>query len=117
MVVSTPILMVLYHAYMYVSSCNKHIEIICTVTDGMVPFTRFTEFSVIVPFFSASEARDLLSKMLQLDPEKRISIDEAVRHPYVNVWFTEAEWDPPLPENRYDANNDIIERPIGEWQG
>ncbi|VDN17445.1 unnamed protein product [Gongylonema pulchrum] len=69
------------------------------------------------PQLCASAARDLLSKMLELDPEKRISIDEAVRHPYVNVWFTDAEWNAPLPENRYDANNDLIERPIHEWKG
>lgn len=29
--------------------------------------------------------------MLVVDPEKRISVDEALKHPYVNVWFDEAE--------------------------
>lgn len=41
--------------------------------------------------FLAAQARDLLSKMLVIDPEKRISVDEALKHPYVNVWFDEAE--------------------------
>lgn len=67
--------------------------------------------------FSASAARDLLCKILQIDPEKRISIDEAVSHPYVNLWFRDVEWDLPLPENRYDANNDITELPINSWRG
>uniref|UniRef100_A0A915PZY0 Protein kinase domain-containing protein n=1 Tax=Setaria digitata TaxID=48799 RepID=A0A915PZY0_9BILA len=62
-------------------------------------------------------ARDLLCKMLQIDPEKRISIDEAVRHPYVSLWFTEEEWNVPLPENRYDSNNDLTELPINLWKG
>ena len=43
------------------------------------------------PWFSASQARDLLSKMLVIDPEKRINVDEALMHPYINVWFDESE--------------------------
>lgn len=50
------------------------------------------EFSL---FFSlqitASQARDLLSKMLIIDPAKRISVDEALQHPYINVWYDPAE--------------------------
>jgi len=36
-------------------------------------------------------ARDLLSKMLVIDPDKRISVDEALMHPYINVWYDESE--------------------------
>ncbi len=39
----------------------------------------------------ASQARDLLSKMLVIDPEKRINVDEALMHPYINVWYDESE--------------------------
>ncbi len=39
----------------------------------------------------ASMARDLLSKMLVIDPEKRLSVDEALMHPYINVWYDESE--------------------------
>ena len=39
----------------------------------------------------ASVARDLLSKMLVVDPERRISVDEALMHPYINVWYDEGE--------------------------
>ena len=39
----------------------------------------------------ASQARDLLSKMLIIDPSKRISVDEALQHPYINVWYDPAE--------------------------
>lgn len=41
--------------------------------------------------FLASQARDLLSKMLVVDPDKRISVDEALRHPYITVWYDPAE--------------------------
>lgn len=39
----------------------------------------------------ASMSRDLLCKMLVVDPEKRISVDEALMHPYINVWYDENE--------------------------
>jgi len=41
--------------------------------------------------FSASQARDLLSRMLVIDPERRISVDEALLHNYINVWYDEGE--------------------------
>ena len=36
-------------------------------------------------------ARKLLSKMLVIDPAERISVDEALEHPYINVWYDPAE--------------------------
>jgi hypothetical protein len=29
--------------------------------------------------------------MLIIDPEKRMSVDEALNHPYINVWFEDSE--------------------------
>jgi len=51
---------------------------------------------VVLPFtfllpLSASQARDLLSRMLVIDPERRISVDEALLHNYINVWYDEGE--------------------------
>uniref|UniRef100_A0A4W3HD89 Stress-activated protein kinase JNK n=1 Tax=Callorhinchus milii TaxID=7868 RepID=A0A4W3HD89_CALMI len=39
----------------------------------------------------ASQARDLLCKMLVIDAAKRISVDDALQHPYINVWYDPAE--------------------------
>ena len=41
--------------------------------------------------FIASQARDLLSRMLVIDQEDRINVDEALMHPYINVWYDESE--------------------------
>jgi c-Jun N-terminal kinase len=49
---------------------------------------------------AAGQARDLLSKMLVIDPEARISVEEALNHPYIHVWYDPAEADAvsqPLP--------------------
>lgn len=46
-------------------------------------------FFLLTP--TASQARDLLSKMLVIDASKRISVDEALQHPYINVWYDPAE--------------------------
>lgn len=53
--------------------------------------TSLDVFNVLLPVSTASQARDLLSKMLIIDPAKRISVDEALQHPYINVWYDPAE--------------------------
>ncbi|PAV75160.1 hypothetical protein WR25_15527 [Diploscapter pachys] len=52
--------------------------------------------------------------MLVIDPEQRISVDDALRHPYVNVWFDEAEVFAPPPRS-YDHRLDI-EQPVDAWK-
>lgn len=62
-----------------------------------------------------SQARDLLSKMLVIDPDKRISVDEALRHPYITVWYDPAEAEAPPPQI-YDAQLEEREHAIEEWK-
>uniref|UniRef100_A0A8C8INT8 Stress-activated protein kinase JNK n=1 Tax=Oncorhynchus tshawytscha TaxID=74940 RepID=A0A8C8INT8_ONCTS len=64
----------------------------------------------------ASQARDLLSKMLVIDASKRISVSEALQHPYINVWYdpTEVEAPPPLIT---DKQLDEREHTVEEWKG
>lgn len=39
----------------------------------------------------AEECRDLLSKMLVVDRSKRVSVIEALHHPYIHVWYERSE--------------------------
>uniref|UniRef100_A0A665WUG5 Stress-activated protein kinase JNK n=1 Tax=Echeneis naucrates TaxID=173247 RepID=A0A665WUG5_ECHNA len=72
----------------------------------------------------ASQARDLLSKMLIIDPAKRISVDEALQHPYINVWYDPAEVEAARdliqlsmpPPQIYDKQLDEREHSIDEWK-
>ncbi|XP_075698418.1 mitogen-activated protein kinase 8 isoform X4 [Rhinoderma darwinii] len=64
---------------------------------------------------NASQARDLLSRMLVIDASKRISVDDALLHPYINVWYDslEAEAPPPkIPDKQLDEREHTIE----EWK-
>ncbi|XP_033956511.1 mitogen-activated protein kinase 8 isoform X4 [Pseudochaenichthys georgianus] len=63
----------------------------------------------------ASQARDLLSKMLVIDASKRISVDEALQHPYINVWYDPAEVEAPIPKI-LDKQLDEREHTVEEWK-
>ncbi|KAM9560916.1 mitogen-activated protein kinase 8B-like isoform 8-T17 [Salvelinus alpinus] len=63
----------------------------------------------------ASQARDLLSKMLVIDSSKRISVDEALKHPYINVWYDPAEVEAPPPKIT-DKQLDEREHTVEEWK-
>lgn len=58
---------------------------------GLVAILVMAGLSVCLS--AASQARDLLSKMLVIDPECRISVQEALNHPYIHVWYDPAEAD------------------------
>uniref|UniRef100_A0A673B0C0 Stress-activated protein kinase JNK n=1 Tax=Sphaeramia orbicularis TaxID=375764 RepID=A0A673B0C0_9TELE len=64
---------------------------------------------------NASQARDLLSKMLVIDPECRISVEEALNHPYIHVWYDPAEADAPPPQIS-DKQLEEREHSIEQWK-
>uniref|UniRef100_A0A3B4WQ64 Stress-activated protein kinase JNK n=1 Tax=Seriola lalandi dorsalis TaxID=1841481 RepID=A0A3B4WQ64_SERLL len=61
------------------------------------------------------QARDLLSKMLVIDPESRISVEEALNHPYIHVWYDPAEADAPPPQIS-DKQLEEREHTIEQWK-
>ncbi|XP_048590112.1 stress-activated protein kinase JNK isoform X2 [Nematostella vectensis] len=63
----------------------------------------------------ASQCRDLLSKMLVIDPAKRISVMEALHHPYVHVWYDANEVECPVSK-KYDHSIDEQEHSVEEWK-
>uniref|UniRef100_A0A2P2I2L9 Stress-activated protein kinase JNK n=1 Tax=Hirondellea gigas TaxID=1518452 RepID=A0A2P2I2L9_9CRUS len=63
----------------------------------------------------ASQARDLLSRMLVIDPERRTSVDEALMHPYINIWYDETEVNAPAP-GPYDHSVDEREHTVDQWK-
>ncbi|KAL3473640.1 kinase-like domain-containing protein [Aspergillus californicus] len=44
---------------------------------------RITRADMAVPSFVSAEARDLIKRLLVLDPEKRISLDDIQKHPWI----------------------------------
>jgi c-Jun N-terminal kinase len=64
---------------------------------------------------TANSARDLLSKMTIIDPLHRISVDEAINHPYINVWYDDSEVNSVAP-GVYDHAVDEREHSIDEWK-
>jgi len=60
-------------------------------------------------------ARDLLSKMLVIDPDHRISIDDALQHAYVSVWADESDKIKPPPV-QYDQTIEEQDYTIQRWK-
>ncbi|XP_013116627.2 stress-activated protein kinase JNK [Stomoxys calcitrans] len=63
----------------------------------------------------SDEARDLLARMLTIDPKNRISVEEALRHSYISTWYEEEEANGPKPQT-YDHSLDEAEHTMDEWK-
>ncbi|XP_065910106.1 stress-activated protein kinase JNK-like [Dysidea avara] len=61
------------------------------------------------------QARNLLGKMLKIDPLDRCSVDAALRHPYVCIWWDKSEVDAPPPP-KYDHSVDEKAVPLSQWK-
>ncbi|XP_007548394.1 PREDICTED: mitogen-activated protein kinase 9-like isoform X1 [Poecilia mexicana] len=132
---------VLFPGKDYIDQWNKVIEILGTpsvefmnrlmetvrnyvMNKPQYPGVSFTELFPDWAFPSESEqdkvktavqARDLLSKMLVIDPECRISVEEALHHPYIHVWYDPAEADAPPPQIS-DKQLEEREHTIEQWK-
>lgn len=64
---------------------------------------------------NSQNARDLLSKMLVIDARNRMSVDEALRHPYINLWYKEDEVYSPPPAH-YDSSIEAENLDVHQWK-
>ncbi|KHN75789.1 Mitogen-activated protein kinase 9 [Toxocara canis] len=62
-------------------------------------------------------ARDLMENLLKIDPNERFSIEQAVRHPYVSIWFRDDEWNHPQIPIEYKEEDIGRSRSADEWKG
>jgi serine/threonine protein kinase len=62
-----------------------------------------------------TEAIDLLDKMLVIDPDLRISVEEALKHPYMKEYFLPE--DEPVAENPFDINDSGASNSTEYWKG
>jgi c-Jun N-terminal kinase len=54
--------------------------------------------------------------MLVIDPNHRISVTDALHHPYVNLWYDASEVEAP-PSGRYDSAVESGEHTVEDWKG
>ncbi|KAG9510628.1 Succinate--CoA ligase [ADP-forming] subunit beta, mitochondrial, partial [Fragariocoptes setiger] len=81
----------------------------------LFPDDYFPTDSSTNPQLNAKNARDLLSKMLVIDPKRRITVDDAIKHPYINVWYQPDEVNAP-PLEKFDFGTDGHELTVDQWK-
>lgn len=64
---------------------------------------------------NSRNARDLLAKMLVIDPRYRISVDKALNHPYIKLWYKKEEAEGP-PPGIYDSSIEAEELTVDRWK-
>lgn len=86
-----------------------------------IPFERLFSDNYFPPDsqqyeqLNSKNARDLLSKMLVIDPKHRMTVEEALQHPYINLWFKDDEVNGP-PPGQYDDSAEAEELTVQQWK-
>lgn len=83
--------------------------------DRLFPDEYFPDNSTNYDQLNSENARDLLSKMLVIDPRHRMTVDEALKHPYISLWVRDEEVNGPPPET-YDSSREADELTMQQWK-
>lgn len=83
--------------------------------EEIFPDEYFPENSKQYEQLNSLNARDLLSKMLVIDPKYRLTVDEALKHPYIHLWYKDDEVNGPRP-GVYDSGIEAKEMTVQEWK-
>lgn len=71
-----------------------------------LPFMPKVPFQHLFPNANA-DALDLLDRMLAFDPSSRISVEEALEHPYLHIWHDAS--DEPTCPTTFDFHFEVVE--------
>jgi len=74
----------------------------------LFPDDLFRPLATTHPNLNAAIARDLLCKMLVIDPVHRISVVDALSHPYISMWYEDDEVNSVSKQeviDNYEVNN------------
>lgn len=78
-----------------------------------LPFKKKIPFKALFPK-SNDQALDLLEKLLAFNPAKRISVEEALQHPYLEPYHDpdDEPTAPPIPDGffDFDKNKDALSK-------
>ncbi|EHN02106.1 Slt2p [Saccharomyces cerevisiae x Saccharomyces kudriavzevii VIN7] len=104
----------------YVNQLNQILQVLGTPPDetlkrigskNVQDYIHQLGFIPKVPFVNLypnanSQALDLLEKMLAFDPQRRITVDEALEHPYLSIWHDPA--DEPVCSEKFEFSFESV---------
>ncbi|XP_062552990.1 stress-activated protein kinase JNK-like isoform X2 [Armigeres subalbatus] len=83
--------------------------------DRLFPDSDFQHAEGSFPEVNSQNARDMLDRMLTIDPMERITVVEALTHPYVRCWSRDEEVNRPASVP-YDHTLDEQSLSLGQWK-
>uniref|UniRef100_A0A2M4BQ81 Stress-activated protein kinase JNK n=2 Tax=Anopheles marajoara TaxID=58244 RepID=A0A2M4BQ81_9DIPT len=84
--------------------------------EHLFPDSVFDRSTSNHPQLTNEYARDFLRRMLAFDPLERCTVDEALRHPYINVWYYEPDFQRSPPAAPYDHTIDAKKLSVLQWK-